>query len=173
MHSLTDLAYLSAKFALDRLKETTDRLIASGSGSTAVVKALQMVRLQKAIMSVGMFSMFESILQQRMGWPDGFGGARKFLAQHGDAKLAKRFELFAAAVNVLKHGEGKSYDMLLSEAGPLPFRVKPRGDYFFHEGDVSEVTVLVDADDAFVMACAELIIHVSTLIRKANPACGL
>lgn len=173
MHSLTDLAGRSARFTLDRLQETLDRVLATGDGTTAMIKTLQMIRLQKAIMSVGMFSMFESILQQRMGWPDAFGEVRTFLTQHGDAKLAKRFALFAAAVNVLKHGEGRSYDMLLSEVDPLPFRVKPRGDFFFHEGDASEVSVLVDADDAFVMACADLIIDVSTTIRQAYPGCAL
>jgi hypothetical protein len=173
MHSITDLAGQSARFTLGRLKETTDRVIGTDSGTTAMVKTLQMIRLQKAIMSVGMFSMFESILQQRMGWPDGFGEARAFLMQHGDAKLAKRFALFAAAVNVLKHGEGRSYDMLLSEVDPLPFRVKPRGDFFFSEGDVTEVAVLVDADDAFVMACADLIVEISTIVRQVHPGSSL
>ena len=60
------------------------------------------------------------------------------------------FDQFAAAVNVLKHGRGRSYDWLLSMRETLPFFLKGRDQHFFFEGDVSEPDTLVLVDDAFV-----------------------
>lgn len=70
---------------------------------------------------------------------------------------------------MLKHGRGRSYDVLVAKAGTLPFRVKLPGETFFCEGDVSEVSALIGADEKFMLSCADIIHKVSTAIRKTRP----
>lgn len=94
-------------------------------------------------------------MQDGLNCFDGFAELRKILLSEQD--LALRFEQFAAAVNVLKHGRGRSYDWLLSMREALPFILKARDQHFFFEGDVSEPDTLVLVDDAFVRSCAELV----------------
>jgi hypothetical protein len=69
-------------------------------------------------------------------------------------------------VNVLKHGRGRSYDALVAEAVTLPFRVKLPEEAFFNEGDVSEVSALIEVDDRFVLLCADVINQVSIVLNK-------
>lgn len=88
---------------------------------------------------------------------DGFKEAKKILKEKGLAELAERFEIFICAVNVLKHGEGKSYDTLLPKYDTLPFNVKQRDQAFFFEGDVSKVDTLIEVDDEFILNCAKTI----------------
>lgn len=128
-----------------------------------------MVQLQKAIQAVGMFSMFEAILQDGLNCSDGFRGAGQILANNGKVDLKARFEDLQMAVNVLKHGQGRSYNALVEKAERLPFRIKQPGETFFSEGDVSEVSTLIEVDDAFVLGCAEVIREVSEAIRAARP----
>jgi len=46
------------------------------------------------------------------------------------------------AVNVLKHGQGSSYEELLKTPN-LPFTIKQPGDFFFDEGDIAEPEGLI------------------------------
>ena len=73
MHSFTELIDRSAGFTLAALGEAHERVGAAleTSAATSLVKTVQMIRLQKAIMAVGMFSIFESIIQDRLGCRDG------------------------------------------------------------------------------------------------------
>lgn len=173
MHSFVDLIDRGTALILRSLNETRDELINSGTStaSTALIKNLQMIELQRAIMAVGMFSMFEPILKRDLNCRgDGFVGAKNFLEKNGQHKLRKRLLLFVAAVNVLKHGRGRSYEALLEESEELPFRLLKPDEYYFSEGDVSEVHTLVQVTDDFVMDCTAVIREVSDLIRKANLA---
>ncbi len=129
-----------------------------------------MISLQKAILAVGMFSQFEASLQDGLNCSDGFKEAQKILAEDGNIVLMQRFSDHYLAVNVLKHGRGRSYDALVARASDLPFRVKLPGEAFFFEGDVSEVSTLVEADDAFVISCAEVIREVSDAVSKSRPS---
>jgi hypothetical protein len=95
--------------------------------------------------------------------------ARKYLEREGEAGLKNRFWQFTNAINVLKHGRGRSYNALLSEEEKLPFRIKRPDESFFSEGDVSEVSTLIEVDDRFVLECASLIRNVSNVIDKARP----
>src|SRR5690242_1952377 len=117
MHPYFDLVYRTAVFTINSLKEADERAREHdrqvGPGTTLLIKKLQATRLQKAITAVGMFSMFESILQDTLGVPDGFLEARRCLKVHKETVLRTRFDLFLAAVNVLKHGRGRSYQTLL------------------------------------------------------------
>jgi len=71
------------------LKEASDKTLEAlqRSGATRLVKNLQMIRLQKAIMAAGMFSLFESILQDRLGWQDGFTEESKILDEKNEFTL--------------------------------------------------------------------------------------
>lgn len=171
MHSFAELIDHSTRFTLDSLQEMQNRVIQAlqTSAATPLVKALQMIQLQKSIMAVGMFSLFESILQDRLDSANGFAEARDCLDQAGENELKCRFDDFAAAINVLKHGRGRSYDSLLGRAELLPFKIKRPEENFFCEGDVSEITTLIEVDDAFVMGCAEIIQDVSKAIIKSRP----
>jgi hypothetical protein len=70
---------------------------------------------------------------------------------------------------VLKHGRGRSYDALVKKASALPFRVKRPGESFFCEGDIAEVSTLVEVDDAFLLSCAEIIREVSLVTCVGAP----
>jgi hypothetical protein len=120
------------------------------------VKNAQAIQLGKVVLAVGIFSIFEARLQDSLNCSDGFAELRKILSNTNKQDLALRFEQFTAAVNVLKHGKGRSYDWLLSN-GALPFVVKARDQHSFSEGDVSEPDTLVLVDDAFVRSCADLV----------------
>jgi hypothetical protein len=115
-----------------------------------------------------MFSMFDAILQDELHCADGFRKAAELLEAAGDVALKERFGDLQLAVNVLKHGSGRSYDALVQKAGSLPFRVKLPDEGCFCEGDVAEVSTLVEVDDAFVKLCAEVIHDVSSAINQMS-----
>jgi len=169
MHSFTELVDRCAAFTLGALSEANGRTIDAlqTSAATPLVKVLQMIQLQKAILAVGMFSLFDATLQDSLGVDNGFKEASIILESEGQNHLNERFKNLQLAINVLKHGEGRSYDSLVAKAGTLPFRVKLPGDAFFFEGDVSEVSTLIKADDAFVLMCADVIREVSEVINNA------
>lgn len=76
---------------------------------------------------------------------------------------------YQSAINVLKHGKGRSYDYLVSRYNHLDFKIKLPSENFFDEGNVSEVTILVDVDDNFVMGCAHVIEDVSRALQTKDP----
>lgn len=172
MHKFDELVYRSTAFTLNALEEVNSKIIEvlQTSASTNAVKTLQMVQLQKAILAIGMFSLFDSILQDGLSCRNGFEEAKKNLIRNGKIELKNRFDDFICAINVLKHGKGRSYDTLVNKSGSLPFRLKLPGEDFFFEGDVSEISTLIEVDDKFVLNCAELIEKVSKEIRNEFPS---
>ena len=171
MHTFTELVDRCTAFTLEALREANEKTIDAlqTSAATTLVKALQMIQLQKAILAVGMFSLFEAILQDGLSCSNGFREAEDILDREGEAVLKERFIDLQLAINVLKHGQGRSYDTLVAKAGTLNFRVKLPGDAFFCEGDVSEVSTLIEVDDTFILSCAEVIREVSEAIRRVHP----
>ena len=171
MHSFTELVDRCATFTLKTLEEANAKTIEElqTSSATLLVKTLQMVQLQKVIFAVGMFSIFESDLQEGLNCSNGFDEAKKILENVGALDLKERFEDLFLAVNVLKHGRGRSYDVLVVKADILPFRIKLPNESFFFEGDVSEISTLVEVDDAFVQLCGRVISDVSKSIRRVRP----
>jgi hypothetical protein len=169
MHSFADLANRSTNFALSTLKEAEDEAIEAlqTSGATRNVNNLQMIQLHRAVVAVGILSLFESIVQDRLECPNGFAAVRECLERSGEIDLRNRFSIFVYAINVLKHGRGKSYDALIAITADLPFRIKRPGEECFSEGDVSEVTTLIEVDDRFVRECAGLVAQVADVISKA------
>ena len=171
MHSFTELVDRCTTFTLETLRKANERTIEAlqTSGATSLVKTLQMIQLQKAILAVGMFSIFEASLQEGLCCSNGFGEAKKILDDEGKLDMKEDFDDLFLAVNVLKHGRGRSYDALIAKAEVLPFRIKLPDDSFFFEGDVSEVSTLIEVDDAFVQRCGDVIRDVSEVIRRVRP----
>jgi hypothetical protein len=171
MHGFTELVDICATFTLECLREANDSTIEAlqSSGATSLVKALQMIQLQKAIFAVGMFSIFEASLQEGLSCSDGFGTAKKILDDVGELDIKERFIDLIQAVNVLKHGHGRSYDSLVAKAKNLPFRIKLPDESFFFEGDVLEVSTLVEVDDNFIQRCGDVICDVSRVIHRVRP----
>ena len=170
MHAFDELVQHCTEFSLNALEEAHQEVTEAlqTSAGTPLVKALQMVQLQRVISAVGMFSMFDAILQDGLQCSDGFRTAGELLEKQGETALKGRFYDLQLAVNVLKHGRGRSYDALVQKAPSLPFRVKGPDEYFFNEGDVSEVSTLVEVDDAFVRRCADVIREVAMALRSAG-----
>ena len=168
MHKFEDLVYRSTAFTLNALEQVNSKVIESlnTSASTIAIKNLQMIQLQKVILAVGMFSIFDAILQGNLSCSNGFKEAKKVLVDRGEVDLCNRFDIFICAINVLKHGRGRSYDALISISKSLPFKIKQPGESFFNEGDVSEVSTLIEVDDKFVLNCAELIEQVLECVRN-------
>jgi hypothetical protein len=79
MHHFSALVYRSTAFSLQALQEVESKILEQlqTSGSTNLVKNLQMIQLQKAIIAIGIFSMFESILQDNLACKNGFKEAKK------------------------------------------------------------------------------------------------
>ena len=169
MHSFADLVDRSTNFALVTLKQAEDEVIEAlqTSGATRHVKNLQMIQLHRAVIAVGIFSLFESIVQDKLECGNGFVAVRECLEREGEVDLGKRFSLFVYAINVLKHGRGRSYEALIAMGADLPFRIKRPGEDFFFEGDVSEVATLIEVDNRFVRECTDLIARVAGVVNKA------
>jgi hypothetical protein len=167
----TDLLPLCAEFTLSHSCKVQGQVHEElqTSARTSLVTALRMLRLQRAILVTGMFSLFEALLQGEMGWTEPFKQLKENLKQPRDLELAT-FGDYQLAINVLKHGVGRSYHQLLARSPKLKFKIKPEGESFFHEGDVSEVNVLIDVDEQFVRQCAALIQETSSIIRLKRTA---
>lgn len=169
MHSFSELVYRCSVFTLTTLKEVETKTVEElqTSGATTLVKTLQMVRLDKVIFAVGLFSVFEALLQDKLNCKNGFIEAENILKQSGETKLLQQFFDIKSAVNTLKHGHGPSYNVLLKKSGrTLTSQIKQPSIDFFNEGDVSEVTSLIDVDDKFIQACVEIIEEVSKVIQN-------
>ena len=170
MHAFAKLVEQCVAFNLAAVERAEANLVDAlqASGAKRLVAALQVIRLQKAVVAVGLFAMFDASLQGCLAVRDGFRAADDRLVRLGEVALRQRFLDFQSAINVLKHGRGASYDRLVARAGALPFRIRLPDEAAFDEGDVSEPEVLIDVDDAFLRACACVIREVSdTLVRAA------
>jgi hypothetical protein len=170
MHSFSELIERSALMTLSALNDTQKHVAneLQTSARTPLIKAIQAVTLSKVVLAVGMFSIFEAKLQDGLTCAEGFREASKILDCEGEAALSEKFGDLILAINVLKHGKGRSYQALVTKAGTLPFNVKQPGQAFFYEGDVSEVSALVEVNDAFVQHCVDVIGQVSKVVRRAR-----
>lgn len=110
--------------------------------------------------------MFNAISQDQLPSRIGFEGAKNIIKEKQNVELYDRFDEFIRAINVLKHGEGRSYDALMSKSELLPFGIKLREENFFDEGDFSEIVALIEVNDNFVLNRANLNEKVSNEIRN-------
>ncbi len=168
MHKFEELVHRSMRYTLSAIEEADKKVFndLEQSGSTAAVKSLQMLQLQKVILAIGMFSIFDAILQDKLSAKNGFDEAKQILIQKNEVELHNKFQIFISAINVLKHGRGRSYDFLIDRSKNLPFKIKLRDEDFFLEGDVSAIDTLILVDDKFVLDCAELINQVSRIVES-------
>ncbi len=171
MHDFNELVHRSTTFSLNTLNKVESELIEQleTGGSIILIKNLQMIQLQKTIIAIGAFSLFESILQNVLACKNGFKEAKNILNQSGNTELSSNFDNFICAINVLKHGKGRSYDTLVAKSESLSFRVKLPDEDFFNEGDISEISTLIEVDDKFVLDCTKLIEEVSKVIKIQRP----
>lgn len=162
MHSLEELIGYCTGFTINSLDEVNSKIIEElqTSASTILVKNLQMIQLQKAIFAVGIFSLFESMMQDSFSCENVFKEVKKYLKKKGNNTLLERFNDYYLAINVLKHGRGKSYNELVERYESLPFNIKLEDESFFNEGDVSEINTLIEVDNNFVLECANLLVEV-------------
>lgn len=133
--------------------------------STVDVNALGTSSMAITIIAVGVIGTFEGMLQSHFGWRDAYAELDKVLRAKGHDDIAEQFLDYRLAVNVLKHGTGKSYDKLLARRPGLSFAIKGEGEAFFDEGDVSEVGGLVDTRGSFVQHCLEIINQIRRVIN--------
>ena len=172
MHNFSELIDNMTHFTLSFLNnlETKTAQALETSSATQLVKKLQMIQLEKIVIIVGIFSFFEAILQNRLNCTNGFKEAKKVLQNNNEPELLSRFIDLELAINSLKHGKGRSYNKLISKNGEsLKFKIKHPENNHFHEGDVSEVTALIDVDDDFIFGCVKTIKQVSEKIEKLHP----
>ena len=166
MHIFSELIDRCAGMTIHMIQsERSDLNVAfQRSGSTALVKRSQALTLQITIVAIGMFSILEAMIQDRLGVNSGFEELKRVLAAQARHDLQEQFYYWYWATNVLKHGRGKSYQELLAVRDKLPFKLKGEGETFFSEGNVDEITVLIDVDDAFVRNCADFIREINEVI---------
>tara|TARA_B110001454_G_scaffold219040_1_gene249474 strand:+ start:5680 stop:6192 length:513 start_codon:yes stop_codon:yes gene_type:complete len=168
MAAVSHFEYLSrAPHMLSRhVAEVYDTYVANlqTSASTVDVNGLRTCSMAITIVAVGVVGTFEGMLQSRFGWNDAYRELDKVLRDKGHVDLADRLLDYRLAVNVLKHGEGRSYDRLLARRASLPFAIKGNGEAFFNEGDISEVGGLVDTRGPFIDHCVGIIDEISGVI---------
>ena len=128
-------------------------------GSTRLVLTLQKMQWERSIFAIGMFSLFEAVVQKELKIEKGsaFKELKQKLKNHNKIELLESFEEFYCAINVLKHGKGISYTKLLEKRNSLPFEIKPADSIFRNEGDVSEIEALVCVDNNFLEKCLAII----------------
>lgn len=171
MHPFSELATRCAALTQSLIEEKRADVTAAlkVGGSTSLVKSLQAIELQGSIFAVGMVAMFDAALQDALECKDGFKEALVIISEAGDEELFARFRNVQLAVNVLKHGRGRSHNELLDLRDELPFRVR-KEDEFFQEGDASELGTLVKVDNAFMHYCSETIDLVAALVKEQRPS---
>jgi hypothetical protein len=172
MHCYSDLIYRCSAFTLENLHQANEKTIEAlqESGSTILVKTIQMIQLQKVIHVIGIFAMFEAILQDELECINGFVDAKMILQKQNESELCENFIDMELAINVLKHGQGRSYKTLISRnGGTLRRYIKELNDDLFREGDIANIQTLIEVDDDFVIQCSNTIYEVAEAIKKTKP----
>ncbi|MCG7520502.1 hypothetical protein [Ruegeria sp. Ofav3-42] len=118
-------------------------LIDEQGGRTVFVNGLRLATAQIEIAAVGIFSLFEARLQSHFPQGSFFKKLKTHLNDLGETDLSNDIWHYYLAINVLKHGQGGSYEELCKSSN-LPFSIKLPGEAFFNEGDVAEPEGLID-----------------------------
>jgi hypothetical protein len=166
-----DLVPLAADYTVagQEFAESSNLKSLEQDGSTSRVIMARMMTMRATIVATGTISVFEALLQQSLGWEQPFAQLDTHLREQGLDELAERFLDYRDAINVLKHGAGRSHDRLLDRRERLGFSVRALDEPFHDEGDVSEVSTLVRADIAFVRNCGRLVGEVAEALRRTVP----
>ena len=166
-----DLIPLAADFSVagHERAEADNLARLESSGATRLVAAARMLTMHATIIATGTISVFEALLQQSFGWDQPLSRLDKHLREQGQDDLAERFLDYRDAINVLKHGAGRSHDRLLARKARLDFPVRAVDQPFHNEGDISEIGTLVRADAGFVRNCGKLVTEVAEALRRTIP----
>ena len=140
-----------ARRVSDRLESYHQQL--TESASTHLLVGVDVCLCECAASAVGCVSLYESRLKKTFGWAVPFKELQEWLSQNNQSALALEVELLVMAINVLKHGEGRSLSTLQNFAGKLPFDLH-LGDGEF---DVCFQPELISVGPDFVEYCADLI----------------
>ncbi|WP_152018236.1 hypothetical protein [Aliarcobacter butzleri] len=149
MHNFNELIQYSTSFNLTSINKETKNLYRNltTNANTSNIKMLQMIELQKVIISIGMFSMFDAIVQNELNCKNGFKRINEILIDKNEIELQNSFQDLSMAINVLKHGKGRSYESLLKRIDSLKFKIKKY-------------------DDEFVLYCSDVIHEVYNAVFK-------
>jgi hypothetical protein len=179
MHSYSELVGRCAAFTLDSLNEVNEKTMEAlqKSRSTNLVKTLQMINLQKTIIAIGMFTLFEGILQDILKSEHGFKEVKAFLKTQDQDVVLEKFIDLELAINTLKHGRGRSYNNLITKNGGTIKNyireLNQKVQFEDNDEDISDVNTLIEVNDTFVYECTSIISLISTLLKKVNPSLNL
>ena len=138
----------------------------SKAGATRHIIHARAMTFLRVSHAVGMFSTFEAELQGYFSLQssNAFDVTKDTLEKANHKDLSINLSLYKDAINVLKHGHGRSYERLLKYDN-LPFAILKPGEYFFFEGDIGEINILIEVNDKFLLDCVNLINDISTAVR--------
>jgi hypothetical protein len=165
-----DLLRRSIDFSLRAIEADEAKVVAAlqTSAQSGLINHMRTFRLQRSVIAIGVFSIYESLLQDELGWDEPFNELITLLDIKGHNVLSGKFGDYRRAINVLKHGLGRSHDQLINKSEELlEFKVKPNYESFFEEGDVSEGQPLIDVGTEFVTRCFDLFEDTLVVARTA------
>ncbi len=131
---------------------------------TVGVNVLRSVQLQRIVIVVGMLSVFEAVLKDELELREIVPELRDYLISRDKTDLAEKYEELRLAINVLKHGSGRSHEILWAKKEKLSFHIKEEGHWFFGEGDLTDGHALILVDDDFIIQCANLIEEINRVV---------
>lgn len=172
MHHFSEIASWCLAYNLKTLNELEEQTIEAlqESGATNLVRTLQMIDMQKSIIAVGLFSIFEARLQSDLACSHGFSTAKEMIKNANEIELLESFTTLELAINALKHGRGRSYNTLIQGVKTEKvIKVKVESQEYFHEGDVAETNTLVKVDNAFLNHLIDVIQKVNEVVLRVNP----
>lgn len=170
MHAYSDLVQSMIHSASSELENRDTQALTEleNGAETHHIKTLQQNNLHRTVLAIGVLSLFEARLQDELGAKKGFEGAKAVLKASGEIALLEEFDIYIKAINVLKHGRGCSYDYLVARRDKLPFNVKNIDESFFDEGDVGEVSTLVEVNRLFMMGCVDVVSKVAQTLNSVR-----
>jgi len=172
MHSFSELILRSSAFLQNILEEIENKILKEleTNGSTIQVKNLQMISLQKSFFFIGVFSYYEALLQERLDCKNGFEEAKSILKENSENELFEKFIELQLIVNALKHGKGRSYNQLLEKSDrKINVKIKEIDEPFFDEGNIDEISSLIEVNNEFIEQSIEIINEISLKIQKYRP----
>jgi len=157
---LSDLQQLTdcRRTLLPVLREAEESAIemAENGLSTIGLRGVKSVKIQRAIVLVGMFSLLESALQAELDWKEPIRELKRVLGERGESSLASSVQRYELVVNTLKHGFGRSHTALVDDQ-ERSFAVR-RGLGDMDPDEYVDIdNLLVDVTNALVEECADTI----------------
>ena len=142
-----------------QVKGVLDEIFAAlqTSGATRLLSGVDICNSQVALSLVGVFSIYDSRLQNAIGGDKPIDDLINRLASNGRAAEAAALDDYRLVVNVLKHGVGSSHTKLLERKARLPFRVQAYVGELAAEGDVCPPSDLVIISTEHLEQCCDLI----------------